>query len=48
MLPRTPQSITRGPGGALIYADPSLGLGDLALSQKMLDMCMKARGYTKE
>jgi hypothetical protein len=48
MLPRTPQSITRGPGGALIYADPSLGLGDLALSQKMLDMCMRARGYTKE
>jgi hypothetical protein len=50
MLPRTPQAVTRGPGpyGAPIYADPTMGWGDVALSARMLDLCMRARGYTKQ
>jgi hypothetical protein len=48
MLPRTPQAVSRGAYGVPLYADPSLGLFDLALQRKMLDACMRARGYTKE
>ena len=48
MLPRTPQSLTYTPQGTPVFADPSLGLGDVALSRRMLDACMKARGYTRE
>lgn len=48
MLPRTPQAVTLTPSGVPLYADPTLGWGDLALSRRMLDACMRARGYTKE
>ena len=47
-LPRTPQSTTRGPTGLIHYSDPTLGWGDVARSQRMMDSCMRARGYTRE
>ena len=47
-IPRTPQSMYRGAMGVPVYSDPSLGWFDAANSRRMLDMCMKARGYTRE
>jgi hypothetical protein len=47
-LPRTPQAVAVTPSGAPLYADWSLGLGDLALQRQMLDACMRARGYTRD
>ena len=47
-LPRTPQAATRGAMGQPVYSDPSMGLFDLAASRQMLDLCMRARGYTRE
>ena len=47
-LPRTPQAMARGTGGIMVYSDPSMGLFDLAASRQMLDLCMKARGYTRQ
>jgi len=47
-LPRTPQAATRGAMGQPVYADPSMGLFDLAASRQMLDLCMKSRGYTRD
>ena len=48
MLPKTQQSITRGPGGSLIYADPTLGSVDAMRSSRMQDACLRARGYRQE
>ena len=47
-LPRTPQTVMRGAMGNPVYSDPSMGLFDVAASRQMLDLCMKARGYTRE
>lgn len=47
-LPRTPQAMYRGAMGVPVYSDPSLGWADVANSRRMLDMCMRARGYTRE
>ena len=47
-LPRTPQSMYRGAMGVPVYSDPSLGWADAANSRRMLDLCMKAKGYTRE
>ncbi len=47
MLPRTPQSITRGAYGQTIYSDPTLGWGDVAAQAGMFERCMAAKGYTK-
>ena len=47
-LPRTPQSMYRGAMGVPVYSDPSLGWFDAANSRRMLDLCMKSRGYTRE
>ena len=47
-LPRTPQLSYRGAMGVPVYSDPSLGWFDAANSRRMLDMCMRARGYTRE
>ncbi|HSE02882.1 MAG TPA: hypothetical protein VLK35_01915 [Methylomirabilota bacterium] len=48
MLPRTPQSVMRGASGVPVYSDPSLGWFDAALASKMLDACMRARGYQRQ
>src|SRR5688572_12696956 len=45
MVPRTPQSVARGPGGVMVYSDPSHGLFDVAAQNQMYEACMRSRGY---
>ena len=47
-LPRTPQAASRGAYRTTVYSDPSMGWGDAMASRRMLDMCLKARGYTRD
>ena len=47
-LPRTPQAASRGAYRTTVYSDPSMGWGDAMASRRMLDLCLKARGYTKD
>lgn len=46
--PRAQQSAYRGPSNVPIYADPTLGWMDAAIASKLLDACMRARGYVRE
>jgi hypothetical protein len=47
-LPRTPQAASPGAYRTTVYSDPSMGWFDAMSSRRMLDLCMKARGYTRE
>ncbi len=47
MLPRTPQAITQFTPGIPVYADPTLGWGDVLAQTRMFQACMEARGWTR-
>lgn len=47
-IPPTPQSMIPGAYGQPVYSDPSLGWFHTAAAVRLLDACMRARGYVRE